>query len=163
MAGGWASWRRAWKTYDKDLSRYQEHEVREQLEKVFNDKFLVDCWVNIFLKTKAGKIDTWDYQAGFTHFFNNCVNVVPNNNLVSNIGFGSGAENTLDANSVFANIPTEEIGEITHPNYMLPEKEADRLILMEEFKTIAEHQKKHNSRRRRLKRWLKSSVKQILS
>ena len=38
---------------------------------------------------------------------------MPNNNLVSNIGFGAGAENTLDANSVFANIPTEEIGEIT--------------------------------------------------
>ena len=46
---------------------------------------------------------------------------------------------------------------------MLPEKEADRLILMEEFKTIAEHQRKHNSRRRKLKRWLKSSVKQLLT
>jgi ribosomal protein S15P/S13E len=57
-----------------------------------------------------------------------------------------------------ASIPLEEIGEITHPKYMLPEKEADLLLLMEEFKHIAQHLKKHNSARRRFKRWLKSKL-----
>jgi hypothetical protein len=153
---GWATWRRSWNDYDKDLSKYNEHEVREQLQKIFDDPFIIDCWVKIFSDTKSGKIDTWDYQAGFAHLFNNCLNIVSNQNLVSNIGFGQYAENTLDENNAFASIPLEEITEITHPRFMLPEKEADRLILLEEFKPISEYLKKHNSVRRRFKRWLRS-------
>jgi hypothetical protein len=102
---GWATWKRSWKDYDKNLSMYNEDEVKEQLQKIFDDPFIVDCWVKIFSDTKSGKIDTWDYQAGFAHFFNNCLNIIPNNNLVSNIGFGKYAENTTDEHSVFASIP----------------------------------------------------------
>jgi hypothetical protein len=156
---GWASWRRSWKDYDKELTQYDVIEVKEKLKNIFDDPLIIDCWVHIFNEVKAGKIDTWDYQAGFTHFFNNCINIVPNNNLVSNIGFGAGAENTQNANSIFASIPLEEIGEIKHPKYILPQKEADRLIMLEEFKLNINHLRKHNSRRRRFKRWLKHIVK----
>lgn len=153
---GWATWRRSWKDYDKDLSNYHETEVREQLQKIFDDPFIVDYWVKIFIDTQSGKIDTWDYQAGFTHFFNHGLNIVSNTNLVSNIGFGVLAENTIDESSAFANIPLEEIGEITHPKFMLPEKEADRLVLEEEMRPLIAYLKKHNSGRRRFKRWLRS-------
>ena len=155
---GWATWKRSWVDYDKNLSRYDENEIKEQLEKIFDDPFIVDCWVQIFKNTKSGKIDTWDYQAGFAHLFNNCLNIVPNYNLVSNIGFDQFAENTTNVNSAFASIPLEEIREISHPKFILPEKEADRIVLMEEFKSIAEHQKKHNSVRRRVKRWVKAKL-----
>jgi hypothetical protein len=161
LTNGWgfATWRRSWAQYDRDLSAYTEVEAEQQLKKIFTDPFIIYCWLDIFKKTKSGEIDTWDYQAGFAHFFNNCINVVPNSNLVSNIGFGEFAENTMNADSVFSKIPLEEITEIIHPKFMLPEKEADHLILLDEFKPIAQYLQKHNSVRRRFKRWLRAFFK----
>ncbi len=158
LTNGWgfATWRRSWEMYDVDLAQYDESEVRGLLKKIFDDKVLVDQWERLFKETKSGKINTWDYQAGFAHFFNNCLNIIPNTNLVSNIGFGEGAENTVDANHPYANIPLGEIDQIIHPRYMLPEKEADKEALMIEFAPTIAYLKKHNSIRRRFKRWLRS-------
>lgn len=160
LTNGWgfATWRRAWAMYDRDLSAYNEQEAEEQLKKIFADPYIVYCWLQIFKDTKSGKIDTWDYQAGFAHMFNNCINIVPNNNLVSNIGFGKYAENTFDESSAFSNIPLVEIDQIIHPKFILPEKEADDMVLRYEFRSTIKHLKKHNSMRRRFKRWLKSFI-----
>jgi hypothetical protein len=157
---GWATWRRSWKLYNKDLTQFEVDEIRPQLEKIFNNKMIVDNWVELFVLTKANKIDTWDYQVAFSHMFNHSLNIIPNYNLVSNIGFGELAENTLNADSVFANVPLDELTEIIHPKYMLPENEADQIFLFEEFMIphkLAEL-KRYNKPKRRLKRWLKSLV-----
>lgn len=155
-AWGWATWRRSWEQYDPDLTLYNEDDVKQHLKKVFDDPFIIDCWAYLFKATKSGQIETWDYQMAFAHMFNNCLNIAPNDNLVSNIGFGELAENTTNEDSVFSNIPLAEITDIIHPKFMLPEKEADRTVLMEEFRPRFEYLKKHYSSRRRIKRWFKS-------
>lgn len=154
---GWATWRRSWASYDKNLSKYDASEVRVQLEKIFDNKLIVDRWVEIFNDTKSGKIDTWDYQVTFAHLFSHTLTIVPNYNLVSNIGFGAHAENTTNINSPFAEVELEEISEIIHPKYMIAEKQADEITLMEEFNTEdrIKYLKKHHSYRRQFKRWLK--------
>jgi hypothetical protein len=159
-AWGWATWRRSWKLYNKDLTQFELNEIRPHLEKIFANPMIVDRWVEIFDLTKANKIDTWDYQITFSHLFNHSLTIIPNYNLVSNIGFGALAENTLNEDSVFANVPLEELTEITHPKYMLPENEADEITLLEEFaipQKIAAL-KRYNKPKRRLKRWLKSLI-----
>jgi hypothetical protein len=152
---GWASWRRVWQQYDKTLSRYQSSEVKFQMEQIFTDPLIIDSWEYIFEKLKAGEIDTWDYQLTFINFFNNGLSIIPNQNLISNIGFGTGATHTASSTSKYANIPLCELGDITHPLYILPQKQADHFILEYEFdlKTLY---KKHNKLSRRFKRWLKS-------
>jgi hypothetical protein len=50
--------------------------------------------------------------------------IVPNVNLISNIGFGDGATHTKEINE-FANIPTESITDIIHPKYLIPSLFAD--------------------------------------
>jgi len=158
---GWATWKSSWSEYDKQLSRYDSNDIRGQLQKIFNNPLVIDHWVYLFEQTKSGNIDTWDYQVAFAHMLNNAVTIIPNVNLVSNIGFGEKAENTMDINSLFANTPLEEIKEIIHPKYMLPEKEADMNVLMEEFhiEEKLEFIRRHNLKRRRFKRWLKSLFK----
>lgn len=158
---GWATWRRSWKNYDKELSKYETSEVRTQLEKIFDHPLVVDQWVEIFELTKAGKINTWDYQVTFEHLFSHSINIVPNYNLTSNIGFGALAENTINADSLFASVPLEEINEITHPKYFVPENKADMIILREEF-IITERERqlrKRNSLKGRFKRWIKNLSK----
>ncbi|WP_214071990.1 nucleotide-diphospho-sugar transferase [Mucilaginibacter sp. dw_454] len=164
LTNGWgfATWKRSWDMYDVNLSQFEESEVKGYLEKIFTDIRVIDQWEKLFKETKSGKINTWDYQAGFAHFFNNCLNIIPNKNLVSNIGYGELAENTHNADHAYAGIPLEELNEIIHPKVMLPEKEADHEVLMIEFMPAFEHQKslqKHNSARRRFKRWAKSLFK----
>jgi hypothetical protein len=158
---GWATWKRSWKYYDKDLKQFEADQVRAPLQKIFEHPLIVDRWVEIFRETKEGKINTWDYQLSFSHLFNHSLTIVPNYNLVSNIGFDEYAENTTNPDSPFANIPLEDITEIIHPTFMVPEKEADNQILFQEFQIHEKvaHLKKHNSGKRRFKRWLKNIFK----
>jgi len=151
---GWASWKRVWADYDKDLKKYDENEIESQLYAIFNNSFVVDIWKNIFKKVKAGEIDTWDYQLAFINYFNGGLAINPNINLISNIGFREDATHTVDLTSDYANIPLKEITEITYPKYFLPNKHADYSVLNHDYK-IDEHIKRHNLLRRRLKRWLK--------
>jgi len=61
-------------------------------------------------------------------FINNGFCIVPNDNLVSNIGFGIDSAHTQDENSIFSNIEAKEITDIIHPNFVLADQEADLLI-----------------------------------
>jgi hypothetical protein len=151
---GWASWRRAWNDYDKDLKKYNENEIEHQLYTIFNNSFVVDIWKNIFKRVKAGEIDTWDYQLAITNYFNGGLAINSNINLISNIGFREDATHTVDLSSDYANIPLEEITEITYPQYILPDKRADYSVFNHTYK-IDEQIKRHNLLRRQFKRWLK--------
>ncbi len=151
---GWASWKRVWKDYDVTLSQYKENEVKEKLADIFDDPLIVESWHHIFKEVKAGKIDTWDYQLGLINFFNNSLSVIPNYNLVSNIGFGENATHSTDTASLFANIPLAEINDITHPLYILPEKRAD-IFTLNYFFNVEQRRGRQNPVTKKIKRWLK--------
>jgi len=152
---GWASWRRVWNEYDLHLGKYHEPEIRERLQNIYQDPLVVESWLNIFKDVKAGRVNSWGYPLDFINFFNNGLVIIPNENLVSNIGFGNGATNTL-AESVYANLPVAEIDEITDPVFILPEKRADLAIINRDF-NIDERRRKQKALKHRLKRWLVSS------
>lgn len=152
---GWASWKRIWQQYDPELSAYQEKEVTEAFNTIFNEPILTKEYLEIFSQLKAGKIDTWDYQLKLISFFNNGLTIIPNVNLITNIGFRADATHTKTSNDKFANLPTETLSDtLSHPSFILPNKEADRDILEFEFQ-IRQKKIKHNTFSRRFKRWLK--------
>jgi len=152
---GWASWRRVWQEYDKTLQQYSHEGAVAQLENIFTNQHVLNAWGDIFKKTKSGEINTWDYQLTFTNFFNNGLSIIPNQNLISNIGFGTGATHTESSESKYANVPLGVLENITHPLYILPQKQADYLVLEYEFK-LKDIYRKHNKLSRRFKRWLRS-------
>ncbi|MXV50011.1 nucleotide-diphospho-sugar transferase [Pedobacter sp. HMF7647] len=131
---GWASWKRVWNSYDVELSKYQRPEAERQFSNVFSEQLLIQSWVDIFQQLKDGKIDTWDYQVGIINFFENGLCVIPNCNLVSNIGFGQNATHTFNEVDRNANIPHEDLpAEVIHPEYILAETKADSLLLNRDF------------------------------
>ncbi|PTS95916.1 nucleotide-diphospho-sugar transferase [Pedobacter sp. HMWF019] len=157
---GWASWRRVWKEYDKDLKRFDEQDVKYKLKNVFNDDFAIETWSRIFSEVKAGKINTWDYQLTFLNFFSHGLSINPNKNLISNIGFRPDATHTPDPDNLNSNIERQEIYTITHPEYFLPEKAADHFTLAQDF-NLEERWRRHNLLRRQFKRWLKLKIKSL--
>jgi hypothetical protein len=157
---GWASWKRVWDDYDKDLKRYNELEVYESLSNIFEERLVLEEWTKFFKQLKAGEIDTWDYQLAFTNFFNNGLSVNPNANLVTNIGFGRDATHTISTDSPYANIPLQELWNITYPKYTLPQKKADYALFNYDFQ-LEERWKRHNKIKNRIKRWVLGKIKNV--
>jgi hypothetical protein len=156
---GWAGWKRAWKDYDKDLNKFSNDEIRGRMQNIYQDPLVVESWVNIFNELKAGTINSWAYPLDFANFFNNGLVIIPNENLISNIGFNSNGTHTLHQDCVYANIPLSEVDEIIDPLFILPEKQADLAIINRDF-NIDEKRRKQNSVKGKIKKIAKSVLKQ---
>jgi hypothetical protein len=63
-------------------------------------------------------IDIWDYQWTYTILKNNGLCINPSKNLISNIGFGSDATHTADADSIHNNQKRYDIPAIKHPKHI---------------------------------------------
>lgn len=122
---GWATWRRAWQHYDVSMSLWPQVS-QGWLASVLGQDTGLAYWQRIFELTYQGYINTWDYQWVFNCWSQNGLCILPNVNLVSNIGFGADGTHTTNTSSRVANIPTEAIKfPLLHPPYMLPDTEAD--------------------------------------
>ena len=75
-----------------------------------------------------GKVDTWDYQWTFACWIQNALTIIPNVNLVSNIGFGSKAVHTK-AKDKFAEMDAKPMMfPISNPDYILLNSNADFFV-----------------------------------
>jgi len=130
---GWASWRRTWKEYDFTLSELDEAKVSKILDQFFYDKKVKSHWVKIFNQLKSGKFDTWDLQLLYCILKKNGKTIIPNVNLVTNIGFGMGATHTANKNDVLSDIPCTSLDKIVHPTVNSINKEADEFTFFNFF------------------------------
>ncbi|CAM4096214.1 hypothetical protein [Gillisia limnaea] len=121
---GWATWRRAWEKYDFNMEELDQFKKNNSICKIDKRKKFRDYWLNIFEEVAKKNIDTWDYQWVFSIWKNNALTILPNTNLISNIGFGENATHTKGS-SPFANLETVEIGVISHPDKIIVNKKAD--------------------------------------
>jgi hypothetical protein len=159
---GWASWRRVWNDYDKTLSKYSDTEIKEKLKNIYDDDLVAEAWTEVFTNLKAGKINSWAYQLDFANFFNNGLVIIPNENLISNIGFGTEATNVTYEKSIFDHIPLSQIDEIIHPAFILPEKRADLFIINYNF-DIDTKRRKQDAIKYKMKKWVKSMFNRAAS
>jgi hypothetical protein len=90
---GWASWRRAWRSYDPGIRLWNNPEIRRLLlgffpvqVKASREKLYDDLY--------NGKIDTWDFQWTFAKLLNSGLNVIPSRNMIRNIGDNGGVHAT---------------------------------------------------------------------
>lgn len=140
---GWASWKRAWQKYDRDLNLWPDTRNNNQFCTQFDNRTERKFWSNIFDKTHRGKIDTWDYQWTHALWLNQMLTVLPDVNLVSNIGFGADATHTTK-NSPIATMTAEPINfPLVHPEVISANAGADRftfehVIYRPVFKQLAD-------------------------
>lgn len=122
---GWATWRRAWKQYDREMKALDGFLKADKINRFTRQSREQHHWIDSFTKVRDGLIDTWDYQWTFTIWSRGGVSVLPNVNLVTNIGFGSDATHTLAADSPLANLPVHPVGPIVHPLRIEVDRAAD--------------------------------------
>jgi len=125
---GWASWRRAWQHYDRDIKQWPQFRDEGWLEALFPNKGEQAYWRHSFEMVYDGSLDTWDCSWTFTALLRGMLQVVPNVNLISNIGFGPEATHTHVV-GIHANMPTQPMTfPLVHPNFVLQDPDGDRFI-----------------------------------
>ncbi len=123
---GWASWRSAWKHFDIDISSWPQLKTSRQLSNIFDCDDEYQHWSNVLDRQHAGQIDTWDFPWAYACWRQDGMTILPDQNLVANIGFGSNATHTTDPESRLANLPTHPMGPLRHPDRIEYHREADR-------------------------------------
>lgn len=122
---GWATWRRAWRLYDADLSHWPRVRDEGYLEDILSHPSLVNYWTRIFDIAYRDEVDSWAYRWTFTCWIQNGLSILPGVNLVSNIGFGDAGTHTKGDHPV-ANLPAEELSfPLKHPSEMIRDDRAD--------------------------------------
>ena len=117
---GWASWRDRWQAdYDVDLKTWPKIKEEGRVYDLFYSAADRKKWTEIFEKVYSGKIDTWDYQLCYALLCSSRLTIIPNINLISNIGFGPGATHTINYEKN-ANLPVESISfPLKHPSLVM--------------------------------------------
>lgn len=96
---GWATWKRCWSKYDRDLKNWPSQKSKGILNNIFitpnEKKYWMKILDDIFYYSKP---NTWDYQWSYTCFINSGLTIVPKENLIYNIGFDKEATHTRFGN-----------------------------------------------------------------
>ncbi|MBW4425772.1 MAG: hypothetical protein KME50_15295 [Nostoc desertorum CM1-VF14] len=122
---GWATWKRAWQYYDDTMALWPQVRDENWLFDILQDEQAFRYWSATFQGMYEG-FDTWDYPWLFACYINQGLSVLPNINLVSNIGFGKEGTHATDSNSILSNIPVEEIQfPLKHPPFIIRDTLAD--------------------------------------
>lgn len=123
---GWATWRRAWQYYDVKMTQWEKVRAENWLNDILNDPWATRYWTHKFQQVYEGKIDTWDYQWTLTCWLQSGLTILPNVNLVSNIGFDRGGTHHQTSYSPYANLKTEEIAfPLKHPSFIIRNTKSD--------------------------------------
>jgi acetyltransferase-like isoleucine patch superfamily enzyme len=112
---GWAAWKRSFSNYEQDIANYTQEEVYRLVDKNFKLKRQREYWYQTYHWLKDRKVDTWDYQMFYSAWKEGSYVILPNGNLISNIGFGENALNCREVDSPLANAPVFDILPLIHP------------------------------------------------
>jgi hypothetical protein len=144
---GWASWRRTWANYDVDMELWPA--LRKSTR--FHDFFLNGQerreMFATFEHVHLGKVNSWSYQLDITRVMGHGLNILPNTDLVRNIGFGEDGTHTVSKKDPRNKDTMQDIAfPLVHPRLMMVDERRDALYFK---RYIGE------SRLKRFKGWVK--------
>ena len=123
---GWASWRRAWNAFDLEMKTWPHDRCSRSLVNAFEDHGEYEHWQATFDQQHAGQIDTWDFAWMYACLKNSGLTILPERNLVSNLGFGHDATHTTNEKSPLAELATDSLTQRHHPSSIARHDAADR-------------------------------------
>lgn len=120
---GWASWARAWHNYDIEM-RGLEAFCRGRLQDTLKHPGAAAFFMRKFMYVARGLDNTWDYQLQYSVWKRRALCVIPNVNLVENIGHG--ADSTHGSGLNFDALRrVVGLKRLAHPEVVAADVEAD--------------------------------------
>ncbi|MDV0443854.1 hypothetical protein [Methanorbis rubei] len=127
---GWATWARSWKTYDITLSWWESLS-----DKIIHDSYFDE--IPLFREHllwhgddfhATSTPDTWDYQWTYTVMMNNGLCIIPEKNLISNIGVVGAHYSGGDTSLLCREIQHLDVDHIHHPNCVCANRQLDVIL-----------------------------------
>lgn len=131
---GWASWRRVCRQYDRDLRTWPDFRDSGGLANWTDCPREEAFWRNLFERQHRGEFDSWAYAWLYSCWAQAGLSILPDVNLVSNIGFGDGAHHTRSSDSPLANRPTAPIRLGSPPACVVRCRAADQYTFLNYFR-----------------------------
>ena len=126
---GWATWKRAWESYDPEMQKIEEFKSGSILRDIIPNAKLRSRYTKLYDKIYRG-VDTWDFQWTYSTIMNNGLCIIPNKNLISNIGFGNNATHSIDPENPLANLKLEPFeSALNHPKNKTIDRMAEKRFL----------------------------------
>lgn len=133
---GWATWKRAWQNWHCDRDKWVGFKSQGLLDQLLEDPEERAYWTRVFDKFfLEGRPNTWDYPWMFACWSQERLSITPNENLVSNIGFGQDATHTTEMDPRVAGRQPCDIWEISHPPFVVRHRDADLFTFRNAFKS----------------------------
>ena len=133
---GWATWRRTWEKYDKDIKFWKRYKSSKSWNNYFSHNIEKRYWEKIFNNVYNKMLDSWAYPWMLGIWKNNQLIITPKKNLVLNVGFSRDATHT---NSRFHNFQYKTF-KIKKPYYAPKKIEvnkiADNYVFKNHYKGI---------------------------
>ena len=130
---GWATWRRAWRHFDVEISLWPALKEKRIIELLCDNSAEADYWTRIFDDLYEGRLDTWDYQWLLALWSQSGLSAVPEKNLVQNIGFRDDATHTKTPGHFLAEQGADDLWSIRHPPLVFRHREADQFMFETTF------------------------------
>lgn len=118
----WATWERAWKHYDENLTWGLESSVRD-IAKITGSTTSALRWKLNFHDAAAGRIGSWAYRWISSMWSQNGTTVAPNRNLLSYSGFDEGTHTVRSPR--WKDLPIENLSFSENDNLTITDLEAD--------------------------------------
>ncbi len=124
---GWATWRRAWSCYDKDMLEWAGFRDQGWPELIVG-KQAAAYWCPLIDQVHQGIVDAWDLIWLYSCWKSGLLTCIPSVELVENIGFGIEATHTIDEVT-----PLKPVGALVrpliHPLVMQPRRDFDAYLM----------------------------------
>lgn len=121
---GWATWRRCWKHYDKDIKFWKEWKKSKEWKNTCPDFIERIFWTKMFDEYLSKDLNSWAYPWLLTAFYRKGLTIIPKENLVRNIGFfGGGTHEFAEDNLITNNFSIDKI--LDHPKKVINNEAAD--------------------------------------
>lgn len=126
--GGWGTWRRAWALYSDSLERY-DNDIDQMLKAYFPSSAKYAERKKLYERFRLGKRDNWDYKWNFACYAQNSLCIVPEKNLMTNIGFDEEGTHTTKASPMFSQLRTEPLEfPLRHPPFVFADGRPERSL-----------------------------------
>ena len=124
---GWATWSDRWiGSYDVKVEKWRKFKAQAQLSEFWDDPAQQKSFEAGLDGVFSGTLDTWDYQWLFANRINGRLSIMPNVNLISNIGFDQDATHTT-RDSPYSRLPMEPmLFPLQHPDAIFANRSLDR-------------------------------------
>jgi hypothetical protein len=123
---GWASWRRTWQRYDLAMKDWPALRDSGLLRGHFlsRNERIEAC--GVFESSWNGTITGWDFQFDHSRILHGTVNILPNVNLIRNIGFDGSGTNTVSTADPRNKANVADVAfPLQHPRFFLVDRARD--------------------------------------